>query len=299
MRINYTRALLQLFLILSVSCRESLMDDPIPMEAEIPTVDSMRTLASLIDEVKATYSLMPEAAWSVAPDSSVIALYTDPVTRYTHGILGDAIEAGRLVVIQDQQVFDWLLLETYVFEDIRPRLVDIDGDGQLEVVTIRTQVSNGAGIAVYKVNGNVLSEIAFVEAIGRSSRWLNIAMLDDWDNDQVVELAWIETPHIGGTLKVAKYQPGKIDPLDALGLYSNHAIGDRNLCLSVLLDQNGQKVLYVPTQNRNKIVGFTLESNQLNIIAEINQSVDFSIPLKDQYGFPGMTLDTLNCINPN
>ena len=29
------------------------------------------------------------------------ARYVDPVTRYTHGILGDKIEAGELLVVKD------------------------------------------------------------------------------------------------------------------------------------------------------------------------------------------------------
>ncbi len=80
--------------------------------------------------------------------------------------------------------------------------------------------------------------------------------------------------------------------------YSNHAIGERNLCLSVLTEQGGQKVIYVPNQNKSKIVGFTFENSQWQAFEEIDQSVDFSKTLVTQYDFTGIVEEENNCINP-
>lgn len=48
-------------------------------------------------------------------------------------------------------------------------------------------------------------------------------------------------------------------------------IDERNLCLSVLTEQAGQKVGYVPNQNRSKIVGFTFKNGQWQLFEEIGQ----------------------------
>ena len=65
------------------------------------------------------------------------AWYAAPTTRYRHGVLGDRIEAGALVVISATGEARWLTLPSHeVFEDITPRLADLDRDGTTEVITI-------------------------------------------------------------------------------------------------------------------------------------------------------------------
>jgi hypothetical protein len=199
--------------------------------------------------------------------------------------LGDEIEAGQLVVVADSVFYEFTLSDNYVFEDIRPRLYDVDGDKVPEVITIRTSLTQGAGIVIYKIENNKLFEYAMVSEIGRTNRWLNIAAINDLDNDGKVELAWIETPHIGGILKVAKIEAGTLQILAKAEQYSNHAIGERNLYLSVLTQHSDIKVIYVPNQNRNKIVGFTFQNNSLDVFEEISQTIDFSKPLIAQYNF--------------
>lgn len=245
------------------------------------------------------YVPLPEKEIAVSTDERVYAQYTLPTERYAHGILGDKIEAGQLLVSVDSVFNTLTLANEYVFEDIRPRLYDVDGDGELEFITIRTKVSQGAGIAIYKLIDKELQEYAFVPEIGTANRWLNIVAINDLDNDGNVELVWIETPHIGGILKVAKIKAGKLEVLDQLSGYSNHAIGQRNLCLSVLTQQQNKKVFYVPTQNRNKISGFSFENNKFQIIEEITQHIDFSQSLLKQYTFTNTIQEEDNCINPN
>ncbi len=79
--------------------------------------------------------------------------------------------------------------------------------------------------------------------------------------------------------------------------YSNHAIGEKNLCLSVLTEQLDRKVFYVPNQSRNKIVGFTFRNNEFELFEEITQIVDFSEPLDAQYNFINTIEEENNCIN--
>jgi hypothetical protein len=183
-----------------------------------------------------------------------------------------------------------------VFEDLRPRLYDVDGDGELEIITIRSDLSMGSGIVIYKLEDSQLVEYAILPEIGIPNRWLNLVAINDLDNDGIVEMVWIQTPHIGGILKVAKIQEGTLEVLDETSLYSNHASGDRNLCLSVINEESNQKVVYVPSQERDNIVGFTLTNNELMEFEVIVQPVDFSVPLRDQYPFENIIEQEDNCI---
>lgn len=280
-----------LFTLVLISCTEE-GDAPITMPMPLDT-----STEPIIDQLKKNYTQLPEQAVTISTDSSVYAQYAMPTDKYGHAILGDGMEAEQLVVASNGKFYDLFLEDDYVFEDIRPRLYDVDNDGDLEIITIRTHTSNGAGIVIYKLVDNKLTEYATVTEIGRRFRWLNIATVDDIDNDGTVEIAWIQTPHIGGILKVAKIEKGILTVLSEKSQYSNHAIGERNLCLSVLSEQDGQKVIYVPNQNRSSITGFSLKNNIWTEFETIDQSVDFSKALLSQYDFKTPIKDQVNCID--
>lgn len=256
----------------------------------------LKTVADVISELKDNYTLLPEGQVAASIDSSVFAQYTDPTSRYDHGVMGDKIEGGGLVVFSSGVFHELSLDSDYVFEDIRPRLIDADQDGDLEILCIRTHVERGAGIVIYEISDNQLKEYAHVDEIGTRNRWLNYVAADDFDDDGNLELAWIETPHIGGILKVARIERGSLNPIDETSQYSNHGFGERNLCLSALTDNNNQKVIYVPNQNRSKIVGFSFQNNALELVEEIDFAVDFSVLLIEQYSFEGLVVGEDNCI---
>jgi len=251
---------------------------------------------TILDQLVANYEQLPEGQISRSLDKRIYAAYTTPTEIYGHGVLGDRIEAAQLVVVVDSVFYELELESDFVFEDIRPRLYDVDGDSELEFITIRSNLSLGAGIVIYKIREEQLVEYAFIPEIGTPNRWLNLVAINDLDNDGIVELVWIQTPHIGGILKVAKIESGTLEVLTETSLYSNHAIGERNLCLSVLTENSNQKVFYVPTQNRDKIVGFTFDNNELNQFEEIIQDLDFSQSLNAQFNFSNIIEEEDNCI---
>ena len=260
---------------------------------ENESIDNQAILNQLVEN----YDQLPEEEIISSLDNRVFAQYAKPTEKYRHGILGDRIEAEQLVVVVDGIFYELTLPNEFVFEDISPRLYDVDGDDELEFITIRSSVSQGAGIAIYKIIDGQLDEYAFVPEIGTANRWLNIVAINDLDNDGTEELVWIQTPHIGGILKVARIKEGALTVIDETSQYSNHAIGERNLCLSTLTEQSGQKVVYVPTQRRDKIVGFTFQNDKLEFHGEIDQAVDFSESLVSQYSFSNIIEDVNNCSN--
>ena len=266
----------------------------------IMSCDTSTTEGPRILELLAlNYDQLPEQAIAKSVNGRFYAQYAMPTSKYSHGVLGDQIEAEKLVVVRDSTFYELVLAENFVFEDIRPRLYDVDGDGDMEIITIRTDLTNGAGIAIYKIQDGEIREYSSIREIGKSNRWLNIVAIDDLDNGGIVEIVWIETPHIGGVLKIARISNGVLDVISEEAGYSNHGLGDRNLCLSVLTDQMTSKVFYVPIQNRLKIVGFEFKDDELMKVEEINLEVDFSESLLSQHDFNNIVADPVNCINLN
>jgi hypothetical protein len=207
------------------------------------------------------------------------AWLTAPTTIYGHGILGDRIEASGLRAIRrDGTGLEFFLGRDSVFEDLRVRLVDLDGDGQEELVAIRSYLDRGAALAVYRVTAAGIEPLAEGPAIGRPYRWLNPAGAADFDGDGVVEIAYVETPHIGGTLRF--YALGAT----GLGLehsafgFSNHAIGSRVLDMSAVIDWNadGTPDLALPDASRRRMIVVTLGGGAYAVLATLSHDAEVS-----------------------
>lgn len=231
----------------------------------------------------AGFEFLPENQIAIDEVSGITARYINPVTRYTHGVLGDAIEAGALLVTQCDQKFIFNLDTLYVFEDIQPRLFDMTNDGVPEVITILTSVSLGASVGVFEIGNDSLYLKAQSEYIGRNNRWLNIAAINDLDNDGNVEIVWVSTPHIGGILNVAHIEGSIIKVLDIYEGVSNHKIGSSNLDLSFIIEREEQKTLYLPNNEFDAVIGFQFKNNQLYKVDSVAIIVDPHVPLREQF----------------
>ncbi len=189
------------------------------------------------------------------------AWYSQPTKRYTHAILGDDIEAGALHVEDERgRNFKIILPKSEVFEDRAPRIADLDGNGTNEVITIRSSVTKGASVTVYGLKGNALVELATTGFIGRANRWLNIAAIAPLLGSRTNEIAFVSTPHIGGTLHVVRYTGGQLLNLGSLRDFSNHVIGSREMRLSAVADIDGNRTadIILPSADRKqlRIIGF-------------------------------------------
>jgi len=158
--------------------------------------------------------------------------YTQPTRRYDHGILGDAIEWGALTYVRQGSathgpyIFEEIKLpKTRVFEDFAPRLVDLDGDGMAEIITIETDLNKGAQLAIYGLVGGALQKITATPHIGRSHRWLAPIGAADLDGDGIFEIAYIDRPHLAKLLKIWRYKDGKLSLVAERGGLTNHRIG--------------------------------------------------------------------------
>lgn len=155
----------------------------------------------------------------------VDARYTGETTRYDHGVFGESIEYGTLEIETLNGVVRIVLPENRVFEDIAPRVADMDGDGDNEVVVVETDVNLGAQLAIYDENGKV-AETPF---IGRTHRWLAPAGIGDFDGDGMNDVAYVETPHLGKRLMFWSLKGGNLVLIaEAQGL-TNHRFGEAGI----------------------------------------------------------------------
>jgi hypothetical protein len=154
------------------------------------------------------------------------ARYSDPTTRYDHGVLGDAVEWGTLELQLDTGVTHrFVLPETLVFEDTAPRLADLDGDGAPEVIVVESSLTQGARLAVYGADGR----LAQTDHIGRKNRWLAPVGAADFTGDGRAEIAMVVTPHLAGDLVLLTFDGASLTPLAQTGGLTNHRIGDRTI----------------------------------------------------------------------
>ncbi|MFK5978579.1 MAG: hypothetical protein QM488_06805 [Rhizobiaceae bacterium] len=241
----------------------------------------------VIDPRKPSKNGLPDGKISTIKGDIIAAWYSRPTERYRHGILGDKIEAGSLKVrTRFGATLTYRLPRSEVFEDITPRLVDLDRNGTIEVITIRSSVSKGAAITVYGLNGPLLVQKATTPHIGLSNRWLNIAGISNFSRGKTLEIAAVITPHIGGTLKFYKYNRGKLLQRATASGLSNHVIGSREQRLSVVLDYdgNGTPDLALPSADRQSLYVMSLTGSGMVLLAEavLPSPINKAIALKDK-----------------
>ncbi len=175
--------------------------------------------------------LLLSAGMAAAEADVLSARYDEPTTRYAHGVLGDDVEWGALVLTidlcpacarVDRQEVVIRMHESRVFEDTAPRLVDVDGDGLNEVLVVESHRAKGARVAIY--DGEGLE--AYSRYIGQAYRWMAPVGAADFDGDGVVEIAVVDRPHLAKTLTLWRYQPGIMPFVAELRGLTNHRIGE-------------------------------------------------------------------------
>lgn len=159
----------------------------------------------------------------VAAEPLAEARFVAPTDRYGHGVLGDAIEFGGLELRSGAGWVRFDLPRDHVFEDLAPRLVDLDLDGAADAaMVVETDMRRGAALVLYGAGG----KIAETPHIGRSNRWLAPIGAADLDGDGRVELAYIDRPHLAKTLRIWRYADGDVTEVAAVSGLTNHRIGE-------------------------------------------------------------------------
>lgn len=160
------------------------------------------------------------------------ATYEGPTTRYPHGVLGDDVEYSTLAVtLPDGRRLTVTWDAPVVFEDLVPRLADLDGDGSPEIITVESHENLGARLALWRIDGDTLAPLAATPWIGQRFRWLAPVAAADLDGDGAMDLAYVDRPHLARTLRVWRLafdaQGGAtLTEIAALPGLTNHRIGE-------------------------------------------------------------------------
>lgn len=216
---------------------------------------------------------LPEAA---LPGSSIAAGTRDiarawfaaPTTRYGHAVLGDAIEAGSLVIETDDGKSHTVTLGAdAVFEDLTPRLADLDGDGGDEVIVMKSYLTRGASLAVIAQRKGRYRIVAETPPLGAPNRWQNPAGIADFNGDGKIDIALVRQPHVVGALELWTYDKGRLRKTASLDDFGNHIIGSRALGMSAVADFDGDGApdLALPSLDRSRlrIVTFRPEAREI------------------------------------
>lgn len=183
------------------------------------------------------------------------AWFAGPTQRYQHGVLGDAVEASRLVVdtITGKRIAVNLPADR-VFEDVEPRFVNLNGDHTDEILVIESHLHRGASLAVYDLVGDRLVQITSTPFLGKPYRWLNPVGVGDFDGDGSVDVALVATPHIGGILRLYRVDGIHLSLFAEYSGVSTHKIGSTELGLGQVISANPRDQLLLPNQARRLLM---------------------------------------------
>lgn len=215
-------------------------------------------------------------AWATPPNTILKAKYTEPTTRYDHGILGDAVEWGALVLTVDvcegcqtKQIrkFTIRLPENRVFEDLAPRII-LDEFGRTYVMVVETDLNLGARLAIYSASGLEFS----TPFIGRTHRWLAPVGAADLNGDGIPEIAYVEKPHLSKELKVWQFDKNGLTFLTSLKGLTNHRIGQDFISSGIRDCGDGPEIITADANWRNvmatRLVGGSLSTRSIAVFKD-------------------------------
>ncbi len=184
------------------------------------------------------------------------AWFSDATEAYDHGVLGDKIEAGALVIERRDGTKETVRLGAdAVFEDIEPRLADLDGDGKDEIVVVKSYLKRGSALAVIAERKGKYEIVAETPPLGSPHQWLNPAGIGDFNADSRTDIALVRQPHVVGMLELWSWVGGSLRKTAELPDAANHIIGSRALNMSAAADFDGDKSLdlVVPSLDRSRL----------------------------------------------
>lgn len=204
-----------------------------------------------------------------APERGIYqADFVDPTDRYGHDVLGGneyaAMEVwageGEDRIARQHRIE---LPADRVFEDIAPRLADLTGDGQMEIIAVESSTGGGAELVVYSyAEERGVEKIAATPPIGLRNRWLAPAGIADFDGDGGLDVAYVQTPHIGGDLRIWTLRDGALVEIARQGGFSNHRIG-QDFITSAVRDCGDGPELVLPDFGWQRLLAARLSGGEI------------------------------------
>jgi hypothetical protein len=208
------------------------------------------------EQPKLPEGALPDGRVAVGTRDIARAWFAEPTTRYDHGILGDKIEAGSLVIeTRDGQRQTVRLKPDAVFEDLEPRLADLDGDGHDEVVVVKSYLKRGSALAVIGLRKGKYEILAETPPLGAPHRWLDPVGIAGFSGDGKNNVALVRQPHVIGELELWGWRDGDLYKIASLPDTDNHIAGTRALDMAVVADFDGDKIpdIAIPSLDRSRL----------------------------------------------
>lgn len=200
------------------------------------------------------------------------ARFEGPTQRYPHNIMGSLSAHTDLVVSwarcktcpTEDPPLRARLPESLVFEDFAPRAVDMNGDGQPELLVVESDQQDGARLALWAVQDGHLVRTAHSDFIGQRFRWLAPIGVADFHGNGTLLVAYIEKPHLDKVLRLVRLDGERFVPVEHLAGVTNHQIGQETVHSRVLvcsgrpgiaaLSGNGRRVLLIDWTDKGRQV---------------------------------------------
>lgn len=209
-----------------------------------------------VAHVKLPPAALPDGRIAIGTRDIIRAWLAEPTGRYDHGVLGDAIEAGRVVIeTRDRKQHTVQLGDDAVFEDLSPRIADLNGDGRDEVIVVKSYLKRGSALAVIGEVRGRYRIVAETSPLGRPHRWLDPAGIADFTGDGRTSVALVRQPHVIGQLELWHWQDGRMHKGAEMEGFANHIIGTRAIGMSAVadFDSDGVVDLALPSLDRNRL----------------------------------------------
>ena len=209
------------------------------------------------EQILHSVQALPDAR-ILTDENDRILFLSDPTYNYAHAVLGDAIEAASITLIDPKnstfQIRKIIPETGDVIEGISPIWVDMDLDGTREIIVTQSNHVDGARILVYREDGSILTESA---PIGKGFRWMHQIAAAQFVDGGPLELAILRTPHIGGEIEIMGLVQDRLEVQASLSGYSTHKLGSRNLDAALVADFNGDGIIeiIVPGQEQSTLTG--------------------------------------------
>lgn len=209
-------------------------------------------------------ALLAVALVAAGPVSADIeaAFYDNPTSAYGHDVLPGGEYASLGFRLSDGREIGVGTFNT-VYEDTAPRLVDLDGDGTNEVITVVSYFDRGAALRIFdEVKaadhplGTTIAVVAETPPIGTRHRWLGVVGAADLDGDGVMEIAYVDRPHLAKTLRIWRYQDRTLTQVAALAGLTNHRIGEVDIAGGIRDCGTGPEMI-LATANWSELVAVT------------------------------------------
>jgi len=203
-----------------------------------------------------------------------VLLLSDPTEAYSHGVLGDELEATAVLLAETTPDFRVVkrisVPDGLVIEGIMPIWADMDDDGEREIIVTGSDRDAGARLMVFSEDGNLLAES---KAIGQGFRWRHQIAVASSSESAPPELISVKTPHIGGMLEYFQIVDDRLELAAIVSGVTSHVIGTRNLDLALVgdFDGDGFSETLLPDDELRSLVAVERTTD--------GASIDWSLPL--------------------